>query len=82
MVDDIRLTITVLYSCRACGLVDRPVRVKARETEDVVVWFEKVMGPALANDHRERSPGCSSMTASDVKVPIGGADRVGGASVN
>jgi hypothetical protein len=75
------LTISVLYSCDLCGLVDIPVSVPARENEDVIQWME-TMGVLLSNDHQKRSPHCHPKTLSQVKVPMTGTDKVGGASVN
>jgi hypothetical protein len=74
------LTIGVRYSCHACGLSDIEVRVPAREEEDVLVWMD-TMGHALKADHRSRSPACRATSAQNVKVPVAGTDRVGGAPV-
>lgn len=71
---------TVLYSCPECGLVDVPVPVPSRTTEDVVQWFEGVMIRYLGVDHARRSPHCHPNKLRDVKIPMpAGTDRVGGA---
>ena len=75
------LTIGVLYTCHACGLRDAQVKVKAREGEPVLVWMN-TMATALSADHRARSPSCPAVAMSYVKIPMTGADRVGGAPVN
>ena len=62
--------LTILYSCKSCGIVDRPVQVPARETEDVKLWVELVVTFAIWNDHNAASPGCDMHTMSDVKIPI------------
>lgn len=75
---DIPVTVTVLYSCHVCGLTDIPVPVPARTDEDVLVWMEQT-GGLLSQDHAQRSPLCHPKTLSNVKIPMTGADRVGGA---
>ena len=62
--------LTILYSCKSCGIKDRAVQVPARETEDVKVWVELVVGFAIWNDHNECSPGCVITKVSEVKIPI------------
>ena len=75
------LSIEVLYTCRACGINDRPVKVPARLTEDVIQWTEQVMAPAVGADHMATSPRCRATRMTHVKIPMTGADRVGGAPV-
>lgn len=75
------LTIGVLYTCHACGLRDARVMVKAREDEPVLTWMN-TMATALSADHRARSPDCTAVAMSYVKIPMTGADRVVGAPVN
>jgi len=73
-------TITVRYSCRDCGLIDVQVPVAVRGAEDVGQWMDGVLLPALANDHRTRSPRCSPRTLANVKIPMPeGVSRVGDA---
>lgn len=75
------VTIGVLYSCRTCGLKDVTVQVRAREdNEEVVAWME-ACGKVLGADHFLRNPHCRTESLSDIKIPITGADRVGGAPV-
>lgn len=76
-----KVTITVLYSCHTCRLKDIPVAVPARETEDVLVWMDAT-GRLLGSDHHRRSPLCKTKVLNDVKIPITGTDRVGGAAAN
>ena len=73
------LTIRVLYTCRACGLADIGVDVPARELEDVTDWL-KTTAQLCGDDHCSRNPACSHLFV-DVKIPVSGADRVGGATV-
>jgi hypothetical protein len=80
----IQETIQCRYSCEGCGLFRVAVNVRARTTEDVVEWFEKVLTPALSNDHTQRSPHCTSRMMKEVLVPLENpnktmeADQVGG----
>ena len=76
------MTIQVLYTCLPCGIIDAKVEVPARTTEDVITWVEKIMGPAIAEDHRKRSPNCCPATLSNVKIPVTGATRIGGPTEN
>lgn len=70
------LTITCMYTCNACGVKDLPVEVPAREEEDVVKWVEAAAA-LMGADHGEHSPDCPSRTI-DLKIPVTGADKVGG----
>ncbi len=81
MNDQIKVFITVFYSCLDCGLIKRPVKVEARGEEDVRIWMQK-MGAALARDHMNRSPGCCPKTLADVTIPTTGTDRIGGPAIN
>jgi hypothetical protein len=75
-------TITVKYSCSSCGLKDVDLQVNARGPEDVIVWMEKVLTPALGNDHFQRSPFCQVTSLTQVMIPITGVDKIGGPAVN
>lgn len=75
------LTIEVLYSCPECGLVDIPVKVRARDQEDVIEWMRATI-PLIGKDHHRRSPECYPAQLRDVKIPMDGTDKVGGPSVN
>lgn len=77
-----RPTIGCLYSCSACGIRDVEVRVPAREEEDVVVWLERVCAVAIGADHVARSPHCRAQTMENLKIPMTGTDRIGGAAIN
>lgn len=72
------MTITVSYSCLLCGLRDAPVEVPARTDECVLKWMESTCR-ACAADHRTRSPYCHPTELHDLKIPMTGTDRVGGA---
>lgn len=76
-----QLTIEVLYSCPDCGLVDVPVKVPARGVEDVGEWMEATV-VLVGNDHFCRSPSCEPEKLRDLKIPMAGTDRIGGAPVN
>lgn len=69
------------YSCPLCGLLDVAFDAPARGDEDVLVWMKQTFEPALFGDHQKRSPGCSPASLKDVKIPISGADRIGGPSL-
>lgn len=59
--------VTVMFDCKACGLVKHPVQVPARTTEDVCDWVAKV-GVWVGDEHRKVSPLCSSRTC-DLYLP-------------
>jgi hypothetical protein len=77
----VNLTINVFYSCAECGLQDIEVPVPARESEDVIQWMDKTM-PLLCADHDKHSPHCRPKELSNIKIPMAGADRIGGAASN
>lgn len=73
------MTITVLYSCPACGLVDAPVTLPERAPdEDVLQWMETVV-EATSRDHRRRSPDCHPQQLRNLKIPLpaGTNQRIG-----
>lgn len=73
------MNIIVKYSCVLCGLHKVNCEVPARvEGQDVLDWTRNTLGQALTNDHRRRSPQCNATSASDVMIPISGADMIGG----
>ena len=74
------MVMKVLYSCHECGIEKAPVEVPERKTEDVQVWIEQIMAKHIAADHYKRSPLCPSQHA-DIMIPISGAEKIGGASV-
>ena len=74
------LTVRVLYTCNACGIVERGVDVPERgKDQDVVDWARNTMGIAIGDDHAANSPGCPSSVMDMVKIPIARAEdfRVG-----
>lgn len=74
------LTTRVLYTCAGCGLKDVPVDVPARGAEDVRVWMDATVAH-VSKDHRRRSYHCRKTVLQELKVPITGRDRIGGAIV-
>lgn len=80
--ESVKPTIRVLYSCQLCGLVDAVVPVPARQAEtDVRDWMSTVCIIAVGADHAAKSPNCHPETLSAVKIPISGADYIGGPTV-
>lgn len=78
-----RPQIEVIYSCFACSVIEQKVMVPARGPEDDVVhWVKNILGHAIDLDHSTRSPHCRAETMDHVKIPITGADKIGGAPVN
>lgn len=73
---DIKITTEVMYTCRVCGLEKIPLKVPAREQEDVVVWVEQTVRHVHV-DHQQRTPGCAAEGV-DLYIPTDGTDRVGG----
>ncbi len=74
--------VEVLYSCSHCGIVDRGVKLRARTDEEVVFWVGTLMARAISADHRQHSPHCTATKMDNVKIPMEGTDRLGGAPVN
>jgi hypothetical protein len=75
------MTVRCLYSCRGCGLTDIAVDVPARGAdEEVAVWMQQAIR-TLARDHGRRSPWCRPKALQEVKIPLTGADRIGGPSI-
>ncbi len=73
------ITIPVLYSCKGCGLVKRPVQVAARlSDQDVLDWMDRELRVALSRDHARVSPDCESPTIEEIMIPMTGCDVVGG----
>lgn len=72
-------TIPVHYWCKACGLEDIVVNVPERGVaDDVRLWFEQVMTPALVGDHGTRSPACHPREFTKVAIPMDGRPLIGG----
>jgi hypothetical protein len=74
-------TIEVQYSCPDCALVDVGVHVQARTDEDVREWMDQTV-QAVNADHAQRSRACRPQRIGNLKIPIEGADRVGGPVVH
>lgn len=71
--------ITVLFSCPECGLVDEKCKVRSRRNgEHVSHWFENALIFSLAIRHQTLSPKCMAGRVSDVKIPLGDNNSVGG----
>jgi len=73
-------TIHVLYSCAECGVKDAGVDVPIRGNEDVIQWMNQTV-VHIAQDHRQRSPNCHPREFSEIKIPITGAEKVGGPAI-
>lgn len=71
------MTICLRYTCDLCGLNDVSLDVPAREHEDVVAWMHATV-QRVADDHRRLSPGCPARELTHLKIPISGAQKVGG----
>ena len=74
------VTITCRYSCEGCGLDQVACAVPARADEDVLVWMEQTIRHLCA-DHARRSPHCHPQSLQELMIPIRGADRIGGPSL-
>lgn len=71
--------IGVFYTCRACGVHQAEVKVRARRPdEDIMPWMESLT-IALTLDHRRRSPLCAAESMDEVRVPLPSAQdaRIG-----
>lgn len=67
--------ITILFSCKSCGLTDCDVRVESREKATAAVdWMREVVAAAIAGNHVLMSPLCTAKEMSDLKIPIPGND--------
>ena len=73
--------IPCLYSCFACGLENIEVLVPARESEGIDAWMNGLI-VYLSADHERRSPNCHPEELKNVKIPITGASKIGGAAEN
>jgi hypothetical protein len=70
--------IEVLYSCEVCGLKDAKLNVAARaEHQHVAAWMEATVF-RIARDHSRLSPNCTSITLTEIKVPIEAETPIGG----
>jgi hypothetical protein len=72
------MTLTVRYTCTACGLHQVPCQVPARaDTDDLRLWVGETL-TLVATDHRRRSPACRATALTSLLIPITGADKIGG----
>lgn len=64
--------LTVLFSCRECGLKDARAKVPARESSSVSVvwWMKEVCLPAVVAAHALLSPVCFPKELHDLKIPL------------
>ena len=62
------LTIVCRYSCPTCGILDRPIQVRAREPAEDILAFVRRLGDAIGVDHRQIAPGCRGPTC-NIKIP-------------
>lgn len=69
---------TIIYSCPLCGLDKAETEVD----EDVSVWMGEVVALALFQDHRRRSPFCTSKNFKDLMIPLSGRAYIGGPLVH
>lgn len=55
--------ITVLFSCKSCGVEKERVRCKGRMSpdSDLLWWIRNVVTKAVAKGHKRASPGCPSI---------------------
>lgn len=66
------ITIAVVYSCAACCCFDVSVDVRARVIgEELGPWFA-TLAETISEDHRLRSPRCTSERMDYVRVPLYG----------
>jgi len=75
------MNITVYYSCNICKLEKIPCEVPARkENEKLDEWMENTV-IILGKDHKTRSPKCKSKQLNNLILPMTGANRVGGPTI-
>lgn len=75
--------VTCMFTCKACGAKDVPFTVRYRHAdEDIIVWMEQTVKPALTQAHRNHSVLCISEHA-DLKMPVAeGAKGIGMRTLN
>lgn len=69
--------ITVLFSCKACGLTKHALQVPARETpeSDVCAWMRKTTYH-VRDEHERVSPQCRNNVV-DLMIPTEGSEFIG-----
>lgn len=60
--------ITIMFSCKGCGLEKHKLQIPAREDEDLLVWMEKVKG-WVADEHHKVSQNCRTERC-DLYLPM------------
>lgn len=76
------MTIRVLYSCADCHLKDIGLDVPARvDDEDVRAWMDATVRLVAADHTRRRSPFCRAKALQELKIPVTGASKIGGPSI-
>ena len=76
------MTITVLYSCRWCGLKKVSVVVPSRGPEEIDPWMRQTVS-LVAKDHSFRSPNCAAPEISELMIPMPNkAARIGDLPLN
>lgn len=69
--------IKCLYTCKSCGVLDRPVQMTARGDETAAQWIRDVCAPAISRDHDNYSPHCTQRTMTNLKIPVTEGRRIG-----
>lgn len=77
------MTIKVQYSCDACGIENREVSIRYRESDEpILAWMEIVIA-SLGFDHHSQSPHCHPELLSRIKIPVpDGSQQIGGPSLS
>lgn len=70
--------IEIQYDCRVCGVGFRPFVMRERRADEDVIAWTKYAAECCGAHHLHVAPGCPCREV-DLKIPISGADRIGGA---
>lgn len=68
--------ITVYFTCKKCGLTNRPALVRERYANEDVIAFTHAVAAQVKITHSVLSPVCSAREV-DLKMPVTAAGRVG-----
>lgn len=70
--------ITVLFTCKGCGLIDSEIEVRARRPDEDIRNWMKVVQDTVSKVHRRRSLWCDHATF-DLKIsmPKDDSKRIG-----
>lgn len=72
------MQIAITYKCK-CMAAEETIMIDARqEGEEIIWWMDNTLGPAIAKDHRWRSPVCIATTMEYVKIPVEDDRPIGG----